>query len=180
MKRDLIEKLAALAKKAKGTEKNAQGEMPPGMGMDPMAGGGGGMGMDPAMMGGPPMGAQPVPTAEDIMAMQGGGMPMDPAMMGGAPAGDPAMMGMDPAMMGAPIEPAPVGPSPEELAVDLANAEALASMGKAVQGLTDVMAKDQASTAATMVNAADAIVSSPVGDELVADDIGPLMEGDAI
>ncbi len=183
MEAKLAQQLAALGKKAEGAM--PPGMMPPQMaapGMaDPMAGGGG-----------MPMGPQPVPTAEEIMAMS-----QDPAMMGGAPAGgipaaapgmdpammgiDPAMMGIDPAAMGAPVEP-PIqaGPSEEELAVDLANAKALSSMGQAVQGLTDVMAKQQASTAATMMNAADSIVASPVGEELTPEDIGPLMEGDAV
>lgn len=180
MNDDLMKKLAKLGKKAEGAM--PPGMMPQGAPMDPMMGG--------APMGGGQMGPAPVPTAEEIMAMQGGapmgGQPMDP-MMGGAPMAappmgmDPAMMGMDPAMMGAPMPPMPPAePSPEQLAVDQANAEALSSMGQAVQGLTEVMAKQQASTTATMMNAADAIVASPVGDELVADDIGPLMAGDAI
>jgi hypothetical protein len=160
---ELLDKLARLAKTAVG--EMPMGGMPMG---DPSMGGGMPMG-DPMAGGMPPMGGgmPPVPTAEEIMAMQGGGM------SGAMPMGDPMAPPPPPEMI-------PSGPSPEEIAVDQAQADAMSSMGGAISSMADLLAKNLATPSETIGNATDALMASPVGAELDPADIPPLMEGDAI
>jgi len=75
---------------------------------------------------------------------------------------------------------APPAKSPEELAADLANAEALSAMANAVTSVTDVLAKEQASVADSIQNAASIAAASPIADEITPEEIGPLMEGDVV
>lgn len=149
---NLATKLATRAKKAMMDPMMGGGAMPPEMGGQPM------MPPDPSMMGG----GAPVPSAEEIMMMQGGGMP-------GA-----AGMPMAPPMPDMPApEPAPVDEGPNE--AEIAQSEALAEMGKAVNNLTEALLAGQATLADTMENAGNAIMETPVGEELTPADIEPMI-----